>query len=638
MQRINGRSRMWHCLFAVLLMVSSTSSAWGQPCQNLVFSDEFDGTAVDTGKWEFQEGDGCNIGLCGWGNGELQWYKAENATVADGILTITAKMERMRGSRYTSARLRTANRPGGGEWTNGRFEARIKLPEGQGLWPAFWMLPTDPDVGWPSSGEIDIMESTGQASMFASGTIHFGDPFPDNSFTGASILKQPGKWSDDFHVFAIEWDPLEIRWYVDDLLYSVRTPADLGGHSWPFENYAYHFLVNVAVGGTLGGTPDDSIFPRSMLVDYVRVYDRGQPSLSGPHIVGPAASGVSYSVIDENGTGGSYAWTVPAGATLVSGQGTSSITVDFADNGSGAVEVSVDNSCGTADLSLPVFVEPTLTPQFVFDDFESNRNVTYTFVEGSFDPSAPNPSPDSVNSSAVVAQYVREPVPFDVIAMQTADLTDAGLLVSGQEAFFLDVLTTAPAGTLIFLQLEDSSLATPENFPAGRHSRYSANTGPGSGWQRLRFRLDARLDGNVADTQVDSIIILFDSGNSSSDTYYWDNFDLYGMGGGGQDPAASVHVENIATGTQGAGMGQKFGTATVTVRDNNGDPVADVNVTGTFSGTFSETANAVTDANGEAVLQTQSTAGGKVTVNVCVDNLSHATLSYDPSANQVTCQ
>ncbi len=617
------------------LLSLGAASVMAQQCQTLVWSDEFDGTAVDTSKWEFQEGDGCDVGVCGWGNSELQFYQADNATVANGVLTITAKKERVKAKQYTSARLRTANMPNSGEWTNGRFEARIKIPEGAGLWPAFWMLPTDPAVAWPMSGEIDILESTGQASMFAHGTIHFGDPWPDNAFTGAHVLKQPQKWSDDFHVYAIEWDAFEIRWYVDDLLYSTKTPADLGSHAWPFEDYAYHFLLNLAVGGTWGGTVDDSIFPRAMEVDYVRVYSDGQPSLKGSHIVAPGESGVTYSVIDENGTGSSYNWSVPAGATIVSGQGSNSITVDWSENGSGDINVAVSNSCGSHILSLSVFVEPSLNVETVFDNFEEQRNLAYTYQDGTFDQAAGNPGPDSVNSSAIVARYVRNnAVQWDVIAADTLDIANAGPLVSGDKAFYMDIFTDAPAGTEILVQLENSNVATPTNYPSGRHSKFKAVTGVQNAWQRLRFRLEERIDGATSDDSVNTVIILFDPNAFSGHTYYWDNFDLYGNA---PSPATSLHVQDIVTGTQGAGQGKKFGTATVSVLDNNGQPVADTKVAGTFSGTFSETAIGVTDASGEVTLVTTTSSGGQVSVGFCVDSLVHSSLVYDASANVESC-
>ena len=226
-------------LLSVLSSISSFSVA--QQCQPLVWSDQFDGSSLNTNNWEAQIGDGCDQGpgLCGWGNSELQSYQAENATVSNGVLTITAKQQRIKGTKYTSARLRTANMPGSGEWAFGRYEARVKIPGGQGMWPAFWMLPTDPAQTWPVSGEIDIMESTGQQSMMAYGTLRYGQPYPGNRNTGNGIPKQPDRWSDDFHTYAIEWEADEIRWYVDNILYS---------QGWISDHFACGTRLDTAIG------------------------------------------------------------------------------------------------------------------------------------------------------------------------------------------------------------------------------------------------------------------------------------------------------------------------------------------------------------------------------------------------------
>jgi len=701
-------------LLGGLALALNSGAALSQSCQNLIWSDEFDGSAVDTNNWEFQEGDGCAEGICGWGNNELQYYKAENATVSNGTLTITAKKERVKALEYTSSRLRTANMPGSGQWTNGRFEARIKLPDGAGLWPAFWMLPTDPDVGWPMSGEIDIMESTGAASMIAFGTIHFGDPWPDNSFTGNHILKQPDKWSDGFHTYAVEWTPFEMRWYLDDILYSVKTPDDMANPDWwTFENYQYHFLLNLAVGGTLGGPVDDSIFPVDMEVDYVRVYDLGQPAVDGPNIVGPNEV-TSFSVVSEVGTDGNYSWSIPSGATLVSGQGTSSIQVDFSGATTGSVAVSVDNSCGTHQLEVPLFIEPDHGVETVLDDFDGTSNMTYTFFDGTED-----------RSGGVLTYTRNSESQWDVIAADTAAIPDAAPFITGDKAFVMDFNNTDPSlvGKQILIQLEDSSTATSSNFPTGRHSKYEAFIEHSDGWQTLRFRLADRIDGGTADTAVDSIIFLIDPDAFTGDTYVIDNIGILGAGGdtggdgatttanlgasctdlscsfdasnstgniqsydwdfgdgntatgvtashsyaaagdytvtltvtddtgatatdstivsvtdtSGGEEATSVVVSEVVTGTENAGQGNKYGTATVTLLDNLGQPVANATVSGDFSGTWTESQSAVTDSQGQALFKTSSTARGGVTVNFCVSGVTDTSLTFDSSNSTGLC-
>ncbi len=238
-------------------------------CRELVWSDEFSGTSLNTDKWTPQTGTGCPA-ICGWGNNELQYYRANNAEVADGKLKIIAKRENFGNNQYTSARIRSIKK---GDWTYGRFEASIKLPKGRGIWPAFWMLPTDEEYGgWPQSGEIDIMEYLGHETNVAYGTIHYGDAWPNNKHTGEQYRLLSGGFHEDFHEFAIEWDENVIKWFIDDVLFSTKTTADIRPERWPFDK-RFHFILNVAVGGNWPGNPNAStVFPQTMEVDYVRVY------------------------------------------------------------------------------------------------------------------------------------------------------------------------------------------------------------------------------------------------------------------------------------------------------------------------------------------------------------------------------
>lgn len=246
----------------------------GAPTEDwtLVWSDEFDGNALDTSKWSVQTGDGCEINLCGWGNNELQWYQADNVEVADGLLTITARREAVNGRNFTSARIRTLDR---GDWRYGRFEIRARLLQGQGLWPAIWMLPSDNAYGgWAASGEIDIMELVGHQPARVHGTLHYGGEWPDNEQSGDWYQLDSGIFAGDFHVFALEWEEGEIRWYVDGEHYQTQTDwySTGGPYPAPFDR-RFHLVMNVAVGGNWPGNPDLSTpFPQTMEVDWVRVY------------------------------------------------------------------------------------------------------------------------------------------------------------------------------------------------------------------------------------------------------------------------------------------------------------------------------------------------------------------------------
>jgi len=266
-------------LFVLSLLIPViVGPAWAaapssDPAYELVWSDEFDGTALDLDKWQPQIGTGCPD-LCGWGNEELQYYRAENATVADGFLTITAREERIEESNYTSARLRTRHR---GDWTYGRFEIRARMPIGQGMWPAFWMLPPDSRYGsWAASGEIDIVEYLGQEPDTIHGTIHHGGEWPGNTKTGAHFTLPEGDFHSEFHTFAVEWEPEELRWYVNGQLYQTLDEwwSSKGAYPAPFDQ-RFHLLLNLAVGGRWPGNPDAGTrFPQEFVIDYVRVYQR----------------------------------------------------------------------------------------------------------------------------------------------------------------------------------------------------------------------------------------------------------------------------------------------------------------------------------------------------------------------------
>ena len=244
----------------------------------LVWSDEFDAAQLDPQAWFFESGDGSQYGIPGWGNNELQWYLPDSAELRDGRLVITARQQSSNGKDYTSARINTRDRFA---FRYGRIEARIRLPGGQGLWPAFWLLPQDDVYGtWAASGEIDVMEAVnlgGAGGNTVHGTIHYGGQWPNNVFSGESYVVSTDATA-DFHVYALEWDETEIRWYVDDVMYASQNAwfTEFSPYPAPFDQNFY-ILMNVAVGGNWPGSPSGSTsFPVTMEVDWVRVYS-GEP-------------------------------------------------------------------------------------------------------------------------------------------------------------------------------------------------------------------------------------------------------------------------------------------------------------------------------------------------------------------------
>ncbi|MFE9561630.1 lectin [Streptomyces sp. NPDC006487] len=296
----------------------------------VTFSDEFDGpagSAVDGGKWQIETGDNVN-------NHERQYYTAGNRNAAldgQGHLAITARRENPANYQcwygrceYTSARLNTA---GKFTTTYGRVEARMKIPRGQGMWPAFWMLGSDiGQVGWPNSGEIDVMENVGFEPSTVHGTLH-GPGYSGAGGIGAGYALPGGQaFADAFHTFAVDWSPNAITWSVDGTVYQRRTPADLGGRQWVF-NKPFFLILNLAVGGYWPGDPNGStLFPQQLLVDYVRVStDNGQPGGGGP-ITGTGgkcvdvaaagtANGTPVQLYDCNGSA-AQRWSVGTDGTI----------------------------------------------------------------------------------------------------------------------------------------------------------------------------------------------------------------------------------------------------------------------------------------------------------------------------------
>ena len=272
------------------------------PGWKLVWSDEFNGAAIDRAKWDFDIGNGfynydANQWISGWGNDELQYYtrEPENAFVKDGSLHIRALKESLHGAGYTSARLKTRKRDGSSLFSQkyGRFEFRAKLPLGRGLWPALWMLPqVEKYGGWPVSGEIDVMEARGQEPAKVSSAWHFGTRWPGNTHVSKEYVLPKSTTIADFHVYAVEWEPGEIRSLVDGKIYATQSfwwssgktagtqgakptrESELNPWPAPFDQ-PFYLVMNLAVGGRFLGNPDRATpFPAEMLVDYVRVYEK----------------------------------------------------------------------------------------------------------------------------------------------------------------------------------------------------------------------------------------------------------------------------------------------------------------------------------------------------------------------------
>ncbi len=268
-------TRLYSILIVLVLIWQNATPSSPQRWRRLVWSDEFNYTGLpDPAKW------GYDVGGHGWGNKELQNYterRKENARVENGVLIIEARRDGGEANPYTSARLVSKNK---GDWTYGRFEIRAKLPSGRGTWPAIWMLPTQRSYGsgyWPDNGEIDIMEHVGYDPDVVHGSAH------TKAYYHVINTQKSGKTKVEsarsgFNVYAVEWTPDEIRWYINDQQYfkfanERRSNPAADYKQWPFDK-PFHLLLNIAVGGNWGGVEgvDESIWPQRMEVDYVRVY------------------------------------------------------------------------------------------------------------------------------------------------------------------------------------------------------------------------------------------------------------------------------------------------------------------------------------------------------------------------------
>lgn len=253
-----------------MMTLSEPEAKW-----NLVWEETFGFPEIDESRWNFVEGG------TGFGNEESQYYtnRQENARIEKGMLVLEARKEEYKGMEYTSAKLTTR---GKAAWKYGRFSIRAKLPEGQGIWPAIWMMPEDMQrySGWPACGEIDIMELIGHQPGTVYGTLHYGVP---HTYTGESYqLPENKKFSDDFHVFTLDWEPGEFRWYVDGELYARQDKwfstsmgtGEQNPQGAPFDR-GFYLQLNLAVGGKWPGYPDHTTqLPQQMVIEYIKVYQK----------------------------------------------------------------------------------------------------------------------------------------------------------------------------------------------------------------------------------------------------------------------------------------------------------------------------------------------------------------------------
>ncbi|HEY9061035.1 MAG TPA: carbohydrate binding domain-containing protein [Pseudobacteroides sp.] len=380
----------------------------------LAWSDDFDGDSINSDNWNVAD---TNVVY----NNELEAYKTANAYVQDGNLVLEAKKEAYLGKNYTSGKVFTKGKQA---WTYGRFEIKAKMPESQGIWPAIWMLPEDDNIygGWPQGGEIDILELLGHQPNKIYGTVHYGNPHASGQ---GEYTLQSGKFSDSYHIYAFEWDPGEMRWYIDGTLYHTEkswytrdeNEADSITYPAPF-NRDFHLILNVAVGGDWPGNPDSTtILPSKMFVDYIKVYERKdgvyppagerpeinnttarQPLPDGNYIYNGSFDQQNNDVAGMRNDGSSTDIT-----------NTSYWTFSHVDANNGVAEASNDNGAIKLDISTPgnnpysvqiyqkpINVEKSDTYRVTFDAWASTERNMYVKVGSEADRGWANYSGDQI--------------------------------------------------------------------------------------------------------------------------------------------------------------------------------------------------------------------------------------------------
>ncbi|HCR91017.1 MAG: hypothetical protein A2W90_05115 [Bacteroidetes bacterium GWF2_42_66] len=410
-------------------------------CSYLIWADEFDtGNAPSSAKWDYDTGGG------GWGNNELQTYTntRTNSWVENGRLYIKALKT---AGNWTSARMVTRQK---GDWLYGRIEVKAKLPSGKGTWPAIWMLPTDWEYGsWPKSGEIDIMEHVGYDPGKIHGTAHTEaynhsvGTQKGNNITVSDALSV-------FHVYAIEWNAEQIKWYVDDQLYFTFNNEYKTYKEWPFDK-RFHLLLNIAVGGNWGGAQgiDPNLTEATMEIEYVRVYQNklAKPVIEGKNVAKPGSELVFSTKAINNVV---YEWTFPEGVEVISGQNTPQIKVKWGTVG-GNVKVRIRSACETIDSEeFPVGLITTPTGSKFYIPFFSNQGA----VLWTSQPGSGNQISLSGSASLLVNYSISEPANNPAIVYEFDGLMD----LSGYREMALQIKANpADVPSVVRIDMEDAN-------------------------------------------------------------------------------------------------------------------------------------------------------------------------------------
>jgi hypothetical protein len=522
-----------------LLIFWLIGSQWAySQCSTLVWGDEFNNSSLDMTSWSYVTGNGCGgPSGCGFGNNELEYYtnSTNNVSVSGGNLVLTAMNQNNylnSGSNYTSGKIITSGKHA---FKYGRFEASIKIPSATAIWPAFWLLPEG--GGWPNTGEVDIMETQNTNTSNVTQTLHFFCTPCGNHQYVYNTYNNGTNFASGYHLYAIDWSPGKIVFSIDNVVTKTYTPSSLSAvgaptSDWPFDNGNFYIILNLAVGGSYTGnaTPNPANFPQSMYVDYVHVYSTPTTlAITGPEL--PFVGDVATYTVNTSGASTTYNWSVPAGGTIQSGQGTNAITVKWNSTPGGNVSVTVDpdgaGSCASSTIALPVQVIAK-TCAVLMDDYESNQYMSSIVGSGAYIGAVANPSKSGSNTSNTVGQYNRNGgAQYDILQINKFQVGNPDDFRAGIAKFTMDVRTSAPAGTPITIEFDKSSLLG-QPYPTGRHSQYTATTGAPNTWTKLTFTFSSSPDNSLTGADVDRIQILFNPNSYTTDTYYFDNLTAQG--------------------------------------------------------------------------------------------------------------
>ncbi|MBL7840099.1 MAG: family 16 glycosylhydrolase [Cyclobacteriaceae bacterium] len=462
-------------LFGLMLF----SNAFSQ-CEVLVWSDEFEGTgAPNSTFWSY------DLGAGGWGNNEVQTYtnSTTNVRQENGKLIIDAVKF---GSNWTSGRIKTQGKK---TFTYGKIVFRAKLPTGVGTWPALWMLGQNiTSVGWPACGEIDVMEHVGKNQGVVQAALHTPSSNGNTVNKGATSVPTV---STEFHDYAVSWNEQRIAFSVDNVVYYTYNPSTKNANTWPFTGPQF-LIMNIAMGGNFGGpTIDPNLTSARMEVEYVRVYEeKSEPSITGPKFVFENQTSLSYTAPDYGG-GITYNWTLPEGATLVSGQGTRQISVDWG-NADGELQLDIDGNTGCPSNSTSVNVTTIIEPtgdKYLAHSFSTSQLTGWT-SNGGASVTMQNVSDKlSVNYSLAALRYIQLELPR-AVDVQDYSIVKLPITIPASSASVPDLL-------MVFVDGDGNETTA---------TRYELDASEKDGQTRLfSYNFDGKWDQNNPDVNPNYI-------------------------------------------------------------------------------------------------------------------------------------